>query len=225
MTAMDKLVHVTDVEVIDEHQLRLTFEDGIVGDISFEDREWRGVFEPLRDPRRFERVCVDPSCGTIVWPEDGLDMAPEPLYEEALAHRVASTPADEATRSRRRRPILRLSAPDPRTGKFTTTAYPYPCPALYQRSDQGGVPKVSSFYGIAITMHWQEGGHNRPHFHACYGEHEASLDLAGQLIAGSLPTRALRLVRSWARLHHDELDANWQRVVNKELPVSIAPLP
>jgi hypothetical protein len=221
---MDKLVHVTDVEVLDEHRLRLTFEDGIIGDIGFEDHEWRGVFEPLRDPRRFERVCVDPSCGTIVWPEQGLDMAPEPLYEQALAHQVPRAPAADALRTRRRRPILRLSAPDPRTGKFTTTAYPYPCPALYERSDQGGVPKVSSFYGIAITMYWKEGSHNCPHFHARYGKYEASFDLTGRLIAGSLPTRALRLVRSWAKLHHDELHANWQRVVNKEPPAQIAPL-
>lgn len=221
---MDKLVHVTEVEVLDEHQLRLTFEDGIVGDISFEDSEWRGVFEPLRDPRRFERVCVDPSCGTIVWPEHGLDMAPEPLYEQALAHQAPRAPAADAVRTRRRRPILRLSAPDPRTGRFTTTSYPYPCPALYERSDQGGVPKVSSFYGIAITMYWDEGSHNRPHFHACYGEHEASFDLAGRIIVGSLPTRALRLVRDWAKLHPDELDANWQRVVTKEPPAQIAPL-
>jgi hypothetical protein len=87
------------------------------------------------------------------------------------------------------------------------------------------VPKVSSFYGIAITMSWSEGAHNRPHFHACYGEHEASFDLAGRIIAGSLPTRALRLVRNWAKLHHDELDANWQRVVHRQSPEQIAPLP
>jgi hypothetical protein len=219
------VVPVTDVEVVDEHELRLTFADGVVGDIGFEDREWRGVFEPLRDPRRFERVCVDPSCGTIVWPEHGLDMAPEPLYEKALAHQAPRAPAADAPRTRRRRPILRLSAPDPRTGMFTTTSYPYPCPALYERSDQGGVPKVSSFYGIAITMYWEEGGHNRPHFHARYGEYKASLDLAGRVIAGSLPTRALRLVRDWAKLHHEELDANWRRVVNREPPAPIAPLP
>jgi hypothetical protein len=32
------------------HVLRLTFEDGTVGDVGFGDREWTGVFEPLRDP-------------------------------------------------------------------------------------------------------------------------------------------------------------------------------
>jgi hypothetical protein len=30
--------------------------------------------------------------GTIVWREDGLDMAPEPLYEEARERRVSATP-------------------------------------------------------------------------------------------------------------------------------------
>jgi len=86
MVALPPLVHVTHVEVIGEYQLRLTFEDGIVGDVSFTDREWDGVFEPLRDPQRFAHVCVEG--GTIVWPNDGLDMAPEPLYQEALKHQV-----------------------------------------------------------------------------------------------------------------------------------------
>jgi hypothetical protein len=81
-----KLVPVTGVEVIGEYRLRLTFKDGVVGDVSFTDREWNGVFAPLRDPKRFARVSIE--LGTIVWPDDGLDMAPEPLYKEACAHRV-----------------------------------------------------------------------------------------------------------------------------------------
>ncbi len=75
------LVHIIDVEVIGAYDLRLTFEDSTVGDVSFDDREWTGVFEPLSDPQRFARVSVE--AGTIVWPDDGLDMAPEPLYAEA----------------------------------------------------------------------------------------------------------------------------------------------
>jgi hypothetical protein len=81
-----KLVDITAVEVIGEYQLRLTFEDGVVGDVSFTDREWNGVFEPLRDPERFAQVAIE--FGTIVWPNDGLDMAPEPLYELACEHQV-----------------------------------------------------------------------------------------------------------------------------------------
>lgn len=86
---------VTAVEVIGEHELRLTFDDGTIGDVSFSDREWTGVFEPLRDPARFARVEIDPLFATIVWPEDGLDMAPEPLYADAKRRpliRQRSTP-------------------------------------------------------------------------------------------------------------------------------------
>ena len=86
MNTVEQLVDVTTVEVIGDYQLRLTFEDGTVGDVSFGEHEWTGVFEPLRDPARFAKVQVE--AGTIVWPEDGLDMAPEPLYEEAHRRQV-----------------------------------------------------------------------------------------------------------------------------------------
>lgn len=95
MNTMEQLVDITVVEVIGHYRLRLTFEDGTVGDIDFSGREWRGVFEPLSDPAYFARVEVDPEAGTITWP-GGLDMAPEPLYTEALSHPVedlrAATP-------------------------------------------------------------------------------------------------------------------------------------
>ena len=84
---MDQIVDITGVDVVGEYRLRLTFEDGTVGDVEFIGREWRGVFEPLRDLDFFARVTVDPEAGTISWP-GGLDMAPEPLYEEARSHRV-----------------------------------------------------------------------------------------------------------------------------------------
>jgi len=87
MHTMEQLFDVTAVEIIGEHRLRLTFEDGTVGDVDFSVREWQGVFEPLRDPSYFARVEVDPEAGTIAWP-DGLEMAPEPLYAEATRHPI-----------------------------------------------------------------------------------------------------------------------------------------
>jgi hypothetical protein len=48
------------------------------------------VFEPLRDPAYFARVAVNREAGTIGWP-DGVEIAPEPLYDEARRH-----PADLA---------------------------------------------------------------------------------------------------------------------------------
>jgi hypothetical protein len=84
---MEQLFDITAVQVVGDYRLRLTFEDGTVGDIDFNCREWRGVFEPLRDPAYFARVRIDPEGGTIAWP-NGVDMAPEPLYEEARRNPV-----------------------------------------------------------------------------------------------------------------------------------------
>ncbi|MEX2193771.1 MAG: DUF4160 domain-containing protein [Thermoleophilaceae bacterium] len=53
----------------------------------------------------------------------------------------------------------------------------------------------------------------------------ASIDLDGELIAGSLPRRALTLVAEWARLHREELEANWERARREEPLQAIAPLP
>lgn len=90
---MEELHDITAVEVVGEFRLRLTFDDGTVGDVDFAKREWGGVLEPLGDPAYFARVRVDPEVGTVAWP-DGVDLAPEPLYEEARRNRV--TPASSA---------------------------------------------------------------------------------------------------------------------------------
>lgn len=73
------------VAVVGDHVLRLLFSDGTVGDVDFSAERWTGVLEPLNDPAYFVRANVDPEAGTIVWP-GGIDLAPEPLYEQARAH-------------------------------------------------------------------------------------------------------------------------------------------
>ena len=87
------------------------------------------------------------------------------------------------------------------------------------------MPRISEFYGIAIYMYWNEGQHARPHFHARYAGHAASIDLEGKLIAGSLPRRALALVAEWAQLQAGELLANWERARREESLQTIDPLP
>jgi hypothetical protein len=49
--------------------------------------------------------------------------------------------------------------------------------------------------------------------------------LRGELIAGTMPRRALTLVREWARLHEEELEANWERARRDEPLLAIEPLP
>lgn len=86
------------------------------------------------------------------------------------------------------------------------------------------MPILSSFYGITIAMFWDEPHHSRPHFHARYGEHKASLDLTGEIIVGELPKPQLRLIQAWVELHVDELNANWARAVNEQPLEPISPL-
>jgi len=72
-------------------------------------------------------------------------------------------------------------------------------------------------------MYWDE--HAPPHFHALYGEFEASIDLQTlAIIRGSLPRRALALVREWATLHRNELKEDWQLCETRQSPKKIKPL-
>lgn len=78
---------ITAVDHLGEYRLRLTFADGLVGDVDLADRfeAPRGpMFEPLRDVEYFAKVAVDPELGTVVWP-NGADLAPEVLHEQALS--------------------------------------------------------------------------------------------------------------------------------------------
>ena len=56
------------------------------------------------------------------------------------------------------------------------------------------MPTVSSFYGILIRMFYND--HPPPHFHARYGEYEATIEIRSMaIIEGELPQRALNLAR------------------------------
>ena len=86
------------------------------------------------------------------------------------------------------------------------------------------MPRISSFYGIVIVMYFED--HPPPHFHARYGEHEAQVAIAtGDVLCGSLPRSASRLVKEWAELRRAELLDDWQRAERADPLVSIEPLP
>jgi len=85
------------------------------------------------------------------------------------------------------------------------------------------VPRISVFNGIVITMYYAD--HRRPHFHAEYAEFMVSIAIDTLTVQeGSLPPRQLKLVRKWAALHRDELNANWRRARAKKPLAPIAPL-
>jgi hypothetical protein len=90
--------------------------------------------------------------------------------------------------------------------------------------DSRRMPRLSAFYGIVIYMYRPD--HPPPHLHAQYGEHIAQIELGSlEVLNGSLPPRALRLVREWAQLHQQELAANWALAQKLEPLVPIDPLP
>lgn len=86
------------------------------------------------------------------------------------------------------------------------------------------MPRISSFYGIVISMYWNEGGHQVPHFHAGHGEQQASVAFDGTILEGALPARSTRLVREWALLHQAELAHNWDLARGRQPLDRIEPL-
>ncbi|MCP3938890.1 MAG: DUF2442 domain-containing protein [Actinomycetia bacterium] len=75
------------VEHIGGHRLRLTFTDGLVGDLDLATK-FEGplgpAFGPLRDVSYFATVAVDDELRTIIWP-NGADLAPDVLHEQVMS--------------------------------------------------------------------------------------------------------------------------------------------
>ncbi len=72
------------------------------------------------------------------------------------------------------------------------------------------MPTICRFYGIAITMYFDD--HGYPHFHARHADGEAKVRIDElEVIDSTLGRRELRFVLAWAELHQDELAENWRR--------------
>ncbi len=85
------------------------------------------------------------------------------------------------------------------------------------------MPEISRFFGIVIAMYYED--HSPPHFHARYGQADALIAIEdSEVLAGSLPPRALGLVVEWAAIHRDELARAWQQAEQKEPLDPIDPL-
>ena len=76
------------------------------------------------------------------------------------------------------------------------------------------MPELCRFYNIIIKMLFSDNiKHNKPHIHVYYNEHEASIGLDGELLAGSIPVAQLKLVQAWIVLHEEELYIAWNNAV------------
>jgi hypothetical protein len=84
------------------------------------------------------------------------------------------------------------------------------------------MPEISRFLGIVIGMFFNE--HGVPHFHAVYGEHEATIEIESERVHGHLPRRVQALTLEWMRLHRAELLENWGRARAGEPLTRVPPL-
>ena len=84
------------------------------------------------------------------------------------------------------------------------------------------MPEISRFLGIVIAMYYRE--HGPPHFHAVYGEYQATVGIETGEFTGKFPARAKGLVLEWLKKHRDELHTNWELARERKPLNSIEPL-
>lgn len=73
------------------------------------------------------------------------------------------------------------------------------------------MPEISRFHGIVVRIFYETSRHQRPHLHATYSGHLASLSIdPPALLAGYMPRQQLHLILAWIELHQEELLANWE---------------
>lgn len=87
------------------------------------------------------------------------------------------------------------------------------------------MPELSRFMGIVIKLLFKDDSqHSKPHIHVYYGEYEASIGIDGELLAGSIPLKQLRIVQGWLAIHEEEAYAAWNKAVRGEPFSKIDPL-
>ncbi|MBQ7975826.1 MAG: DUF4160 domain-containing protein [Clostridia bacterium] len=80
------------------------------------------------------------------------------------------------------------------------------------------MPVLSRFYGIIIRMYFLQKEHNPPHIHAIYGDDVAAITISdGNILEGSLPGKALEMVREWISKNRQDLLTMWNTQEFKQL--------
>lgn len=74
------ILRVVSFEVLGDHRLRVTFNDGVARVIDLTPVLAGELFGPLGDPVLFRQVRLDPEVHTLVWP-NGADFDPATLHD------------------------------------------------------------------------------------------------------------------------------------------------
>ncbi|ARV61507.1 transcriptional regulator [Nostocales cyanobacterium HT-58-2] len=85
------------------------------------------------------------------------------------------------------------------------------------------MPEVSRFFGIIITMYYND--HPPPHFHVRYNQQKAIVSIETvEVLEGELTSRLFKLVIEWATLYQAELMENWGLARDNQPLNKITPL-
>ena len=76
------ILRVTNAKLVKDFVVWVRFNDGSEGEVDLSNELDGPVFEPLKDPKVFAQVRLDPDIHTLVWP-NGADLAPEFLHAHA----------------------------------------------------------------------------------------------------------------------------------------------
>ena len=77
---------------------------------------------------------------------------------------------------------------------------------------------------IIYMMFFDTKQHNKPHIHVYYGDYKAVIGIDGELLAGSLPPKQLKMVTGWLAFNEEEAYKAWNLAVRGEHFDKIAPL-
>jgi Domain of unknown function (DUF4160) len=88
------------------------------------------------------------------------------------------------------------------------------------------MPTISMFYGLIVEMFFKDiGRHNQPHIHVRYQNDKVVIAIpSGDLLAGDLPLKKMKLMQAWITLHEEELMQDWALAVEGKPVFSIQPL-
>jgi Protein of unknown function (DUF2442) len=78
------LADVITVKAVGPLTLFVEFDDGVKGEVRFQETHLHGVFEKLRDPDFFNQVGI--SHGAVSWPEEAVDLAPDNMHRHLAKH-------------------------------------------------------------------------------------------------------------------------------------------
>ena len=88
------------------------------------------------------------------------------------------------------------------------------------------MPIISQFYGIVISMYYEEdkGKHHKPHIHIRYNNEKAIFDFYGKILEGKIGNKQRKMIEAWIEIHKEELETLWKLMKEGEEYFKIDPL-